>query len=83
MAHTSPIYVAVGEDWWMFSKDTAQYMLTLLHGGIEYIRRRSPQHPTGTVTHHHGEEVHLAYLERPFRQAIEALRAREARYDGR
>jgi len=76
MAHTSPIYLAVGGEWWMFSEETAQYMMTLLQGGLEYIRQRSRQHPPGTVAHHHGEEDHLAYLDRPFHEAIRALRER-------
>ncbi len=76
MAHTSPIYIAVGGEWWMFSKETAQYMLTLLQGGKEYIRQRSRQYPPDQVTHHHGEEDHLAYLERPFQEAIEAIHQR-------
>jgi hypothetical protein len=76
MAHTSPIYVAVGEPWRLFDAPTAGYMLTLLHGGIDYIRQRSPQYRPGSVTHHHGEEDHLAFLERPFQEAIEALHRR-------
>ncbi|MBA2363969.1 MAG: hypothetical protein H0V86_10605 [Chloroflexia bacterium] len=36
----------------------------------------SRQHRPGTVTHHHGEQDHLAYLERPFLQAREALHRR-------
>ncbi|HVO71186.1 MAG TPA: CehA/McbA family metallohydrolase, partial [Aggregatilineaceae bacterium] len=55
MAHTSPTYVAVGSEWWMSNTDTAQYMLTLLHGGLEYIRQRAIYHNHGTVTHFHGE----------------------------
>ena len=74
MAHTSPVYVAVGGEWWMSSPDTAQYMLTLLHGGLEYIRHRAPLHTHGSVTHHHGEDDHQAFLERPFHEAIEAVR---------
>jgi hypothetical protein len=73
MAHTSPIYIAVGEDWWMANQETAQYMLTLVHGSIEYIRQRSRQHVPGTVTHHHGQVDHLAYLEQPFHEALEAI----------
>jgi hypothetical protein len=73
MAHTSPIYVAVGGDWWMSNPDTAQYMLTLVHGGLEYIRQRAAYRNDGTVTHHHGESDHRAYLERPFQEAIEAI----------
>ena len=73
MAHTSPIYVAVGGEWWMSDPETAQYMLTLLHGGLEYIRQRATLHTHGSVTHHHGEDDHQAYLERPFHEAIAAV----------
>jgi hypothetical protein len=76
MAHTSPVYVACGDDWRMFDPQTAQYMLTLIDGSLTYIRDLSPQHRPGTVTHHHGEQDHLAYLERPFLQAREALHRR-------
>lgn len=76
MAHTSPVYLAVGEPWWMFDVATAQYLLTLMHGGIEYIRKRAAHYRPGTVTHHHGRQDHLAFLEEPFRQAIEALHHR-------
>lgn len=73
MAHTSPVYVAVGEHWHLHSEETRQYMLTLVHGGIEYIRHRARLHPPGTVTHHHGEHDHQAFLERPFHEALTAL----------
>lgn len=76
MAHTSPVYIAVGEPWWMFDVGTAQYLLTLLNGGLEYIRRRAPQWPAGRVTHHHGQSDHQLFLEEPFQQAIAALHRR-------
>jgi hypothetical protein len=76
IAHSSPIYIALGDEWEMASPETGQYMLTLLHGGLEHIRQRSRQHLPGSVTHHHGEEDHLAYLERPLLEAIEAIQAR-------
>ena len=79
MAHTSPIYISLGEDWHMYNPQTTQYMLTLLHGGIEYIRNRARHYPSGSVTHHHGEEDHLAYLEKPFLEAIEAVERRMRR----
>ena len=75
-AHTSPIYVACGGEWWMFDKDAAQYMLTLIDGDLQYIRRTAARHEPGTATHHHGEEDHLAYLERPFIEAREAIHRR-------
>ena len=75
-AHTSPVYVACGGDWWMFAPDTAQYMLTLIEGDLEYIRHNSTLADHGTVTHHHGEEDHISYLERPFHEAREAVHER-------
>jgi len=76
MAHTSPVYLAVGEPWWMFDMDAANYMLTLLHGGLSYLHQRPLQWEKGTVTHHHGKEEHLQFLEEPFRQAIAAIHKR-------
>ncbi len=78
-AHTSPIYVAVGGDWWMFSEETAQYMLTLIEGSISYIRETSAQHTHGGVTHHHGQDDHIAYLEKPFQEAHAAVHERAHR----
>ena len=72
-AHTSPIYVAVGGPWWMFSEDAAQYMLTLIDGSLEYVRHKARYWPAQRVTHHHGHEDHLAYLEQPFHQARQAI----------
>ena len=75
-AHTSPIYVACGGDWWMFDETAARYMLTLIDGCLTYIRNTAPLYKEGTITHHHGEEDHAAYLERPFLEAREALHRR-------
>ena len=76
MAHTSPIYIACGGEWWMFDLEGANYLLTLIEGGLSYIRRLSRQERPGLVTHHHGEDDHTAFLERPFREAIEAIHRR-------
>ena len=76
MAHTSPIYIACGEDWWMFNQDTAQYMLTMMDGCLTYIRNTSRQHRSEDITHHHGEPNHQAYLERPFKEAQTAIHKR-------
>ena len=76
MAHTPPVYVACRGDWQLFDHETAQYMLTLIEGNVSYIRELSPQYRPGTVTHHHGEDDHLAYLERPFLEARAALHRR-------
>ncbi len=75
-AHTSPIYVAVGDARSMNSPDGLQYLLTLVEGGLAYARTLAPRRPDHLVTHHHGEPVHQAFLERPFLEAQAALRAR-------
>ncbi len=80
MAHTSPVYVAVGGTWELYDPGVATYMLTLLEGSLSYIRTRSRQYRPGTVTHFHGQADHQAFLERPFHQAVEALHARMHRH---
>ena len=75
-AHTSPIYVAVGGPWHMFDPATARYMLTLVEGGLSYIRSTAAHYPPGTITHHHGEADHQAFLERPLHEAAAAIHRR-------
>ena len=75
-AHTSPIYIAVGDDWHLFDANTAQYMLTLMEGSLAHIRQRAAHYPADKVSHHHGEGDHIAYLERPFHEAIRAIHGR-------
>jgi hypothetical protein len=75
-AHTSPIYVAVGDDWSMADQAGLQYMLTLVEGGLAYVRELAPRRPRHLVRHHHGEADHQAFLERPFLEARSALRSR-------
>ena len=75
-AHTSPIYLSCGGEWDMFDMATAQYMLTMIEGDLTYIRESSGQHMHGNVTHHHGEDDHMAYLERPFIEAQKAIHTR-------
>ena len=60
----------------MFDEATAQYMLTMIEGDLAYIRQGSGQHKPGTVTHHHGEGDHIAYLERPFHEARRSVQKR-------
>lgn len=75
-AHTSPIYIATGGPWWLFDRPAADYMLTLVDGSLQHIRNRALFYPPGTVTHHHGESDHQAYLERPFHEAAAAIHRR-------
>jgi WD40-like Beta Propeller Repeat len=76
MAHTSPIYLACGDTYGVFDPATADYMLTLIEGGLSYIRTISPQRPAALTAQHHGEADHLAHLERPFLEAQSALHRR-------
>jgi hypothetical protein len=76
MAHTSPIYIQRGEAYDLADPATYSYMLTLVEGGLAYIRQRSRQYPDADVTHHHGQPDHLAYLEEPFHEARAALHRR-------
>ena len=75
-AHTSPIYIAVGGEWTMFVEAVARDMLTLIEGSMVYIGESAPLDAPGTATHHHGEDNHLAYLQRPFLEARDAVHRR-------
>ena len=76
-AHTSPVYVAVGGDWWMFDADAARYMLTLIDGSVQYIRHHAAHDEHDhAVTHHHGHDDHVAWLEEPFHEAAAAIHRR-------
>jgi hypothetical protein len=51
-------------------------MLTLIEGSLAYVRETALHYRPGTVTHHHGEDDHLAYLERPLLEARDAVNGR-------
>ena len=51
-------------------------MLTLIEGDLAYIRESAGVRPHGSVTHRHGEHDHLAYLQRPFLEARDAIMSR-------
>jgi len=76
MAHTSPIYIACGGAYHLFDVDNAHYMLSSIEGGLSYIRQRSYQHKPGTTTHHHGMDDHYTFLERPYKEAMDAIHQR-------
>jgi hypothetical protein len=75
-AHTSPVYVACGGPWGMADPDGLRYIRTLVEGAREYVRHTAPRRADHLTTHHHGEPDHLAWLERPFAEALEALDSR-------
>jgi len=72
-AHTSPVYVACGGDWAMSDPDGLRYIRTLVEGAREYVRHTAVRRSDRVTTHHHGEANHLAWLERPFDEALRAL----------
>ncbi len=76
--HTSPVYVACGAGEWARSDpEQDRRMLALIEGGLERIRN-GRRYPEGRITHHHRNEDHAAFLERPFLEALERVRARLA-----
>ena len=76
MAHTSPVYLACGGDWWLIDRANCEYMLTLIHGGLAYMRQRATMDRPERTTHHHSAADHEQFLEEPFQQAIAALHHR-------
>ncbi len=76
LAHSSPIYVACGDEDRWGDPQVARYMLTLIEGSLTYLRNHSPQYQPWQVTHHHGEANHQAFLERPFLEAQQAIHRR-------
>jgi hypothetical protein len=76
-AHTSPVYIACGgETWSRFDAAQARTMTALIEAGLERVRTRRTSYPEDRITHHHDAPDHLAFLERPFLEALEAVRRR-------
>ncbi len=78
-AHTSPVYVACGGEWTMADSEGLRYIRTLVEGAREYVRHTAVRRSDQLTTHHHGEADHLAWLERPFAEALRALEERDSR----
>lgn len=77
-AHTSPVYVACGGPWGMIDPAGMDYLRTLVEGAREYVRQTAVRRADRRTTHHHGEPDHLAWLERPFGEALRALDERRS-----
>jgi hypothetical protein len=75
-AHTSPVYIACGNDWTMSDKNTLTYMQTMIDGCLAYIRQAAPQDLPGSRLYHHGQQDHQAFLEAPFNEATAAVQDR-------
>ena len=73
---TSPVYLACGGDWTMTDPEGIRYIRTLVEGAREYVRHTAVRRSDQLTTHHHGEADHLAWLERPFAEALRALEER-------
>jgi hypothetical protein len=75
-AHTSPVYVTLGDGAWSrFDPEHVGAMLAMIEAGIERLRS-GRSYPEDRITHHHGEADHIAFLERPFNEALELVRER-------
>ncbi len=75
-AHSSPVYVTCGDGpWSRFDPDQARAMETVIEASIARLRS-GRSYPEDRITHHHGEVDHLAFVERPFLEALNAVRAR-------
>lgn len=72
-AHTSPIYVALGDRWEMRNPDTYDYMDRMIEGSLEYVRARGKAASSASVYHHHGYPDHVEYLVTPLLEAQQAL----------
>ena len=57
----------------MADPEGLHYIRTLVQGAREYVRHTAVRRDDILTTHHHGEPDHLAWLERPFAEALEAL----------
>jgi hypothetical protein len=51
-------------------------MLTLVEGGLSYVRELAPRRRADRTTFHHAHVEHQTFLETPFLEAQAALRAR-------
>lgn len=69
-AHTSPVYIACGGEWTQFDAGHLRTMQALIEGGLQRVRHGATRYPEARISHHHGEEDHTAFLERPFLEAL-------------
>ena len=53
------------------------YIRTVVEGARDYVRHTAIRRPDELTTHHHGEANHLAWLERPFTEALQSLDRRD------
>jgi hypothetical protein len=63
----------------MTDPEGIRYIRTLVEGAREYVRHTAVRRSDQLTTHHHGEADHLAWLGRPFAEALRALEERGRR----
>lgn len=77
-AHTSPVYLSSDKSYEKFDATVVTTMVAIVEGARRYVTERSRIGWSGITRHRHGEADHLAYLTRPFDEALTALHARLA-----
>jgi hypothetical protein len=77
MAHSSPVYVACGEQQTPADRDALLEMLALIERGRSYVESRAAA-AEPDVLHHHGGD-HREFLLRPFDEARAAVKGRLGR----
>jgi hypothetical protein len=78
VAHTSPVYLSVGEQYRRYDEAVVTSMLALVDGAAEYIEHRARRFWPDTACHRHGRDDHLAFLIEPLVEARTALTGRLA-----
>ncbi|MFG1955165.1 CehA/McbA family metallohydrolase [Micromonospora sp. NPDC048830] len=68
MAHTSPVYLAVGAEYQRSDQAVMTEMLQLIDGVEQHILERARIEWPGPVDHRHGEADHTDFLLAPLRQ---------------
>jgi len=76
MAHTSPVYAAVGDRYDPFDRDVADQMMQIIEGACLYILKRARTIWPGTAAHRHGWQDHVEFLLGPIEEALLAVRRR-------
>ena len=75
MAHTSPVYLACGEQHHPADREALEQIMTLIDRARSYVENRAALSAGTDVLHHHGGN-HREYLIRPFNQARAAINHR-------
>jgi hypothetical protein len=80
MAHSSPIYVACGDNEYPVDRQALEYTIASVERGRSYVTELAPVELGNDVRHHHLGD-HRQYLRKPFEDAYEILMRRLNRLD--